>query len=156
MKKLFVLLSLLISLNAVAKPSLIDELIEAALIGNATRVSQLLEKKELHVNMRDKYGCTALIAAASNGHVKVVKMLLSYGAYIDQQKSDGMTALMIAAQKGHIKVVKKLLQAGAQVNLQAGDMTAYLYAMGSPFGAIANLLAQYGAQHSVSWLEKSK
>ena len=45
-------------------------------------------------------GTTTLMLAASNGHERVVELLLQRGAEVNQQNSDGGTALMIAAGRG--------------------------------------------------------
>ena len=51
--------------------------------------------------MGDVSGITALMAAAQEGHERVVKLLLQRGAEINKQKSDGFTALILAAIGGH-------------------------------------------------------
>ena len=53
--------------------------------------------------------CTLLHAAASCGHLEIVKMLLKRGASIDLQSSLGCTALMSAAYHGHISILSVLL-----------------------------------------------
>jgi ankyrin repeat protein len=83
---------------------------------------------------------TPLIAAACNGHINVVRLLLENGAAIDQGKSnDGATALHLSAHYGHAAVVRLLLQNGAAVNRKSADnhqLTALMVA------------AEYGARFS--------
>ena len=55
----------------------------------------------------------ALMAAAWNGHVEVVRALVTAGATLDVAAADGTTALKIAQTKKHEDVVKVLLDAGA-------------------------------------------
>ena len=48
--------------------------------------------------MQNSKGYTALMRAATEGHERVVDLLLRGGAEIELQDSDGFTALMHAAQ----------------------------------------------------------
>lgn len=73
-------------------------------------------------NEANKYGATALMHAADNGHAEVAKVLLVAGANPNATVNDfGYTALMAAAEKGHPEVVKILLAAGANPNAAADD-----------------------------------
>ena len=53
-------------------------------------------------------GETALHAAARNGHLDVVRLLLDSGAQKNVTSKAGATALHVAAQKGHSQVVQLL------------------------------------------------
>ncbi|XP_038078715.1 protein fem-1 homolog B-like [Patiria miniata] len=73
----------------------------------------------------DDYRCTALVAAARNGHNTVVKLLLDqYGVDTEQTGTvkfngyviDGATALWSAAGAGYFEVVKTLVDHNADVN----------------------------------------
>ena len=52
-------------------------------------------------------------AAARNGHLAIVQLLLEAGADKDATKEDGATALHLAAEEGNLDVVRSLLEAGA-------------------------------------------
>lgn len=69
------------------------------------------------VNQTGSYDVTALMLAAKNGHLAVVKQLLENGAKIYLREDDftgmGKTALMFAAENGHQEVEKVLLENGA-------------------------------------------
>lgn len=76
-------------------------------------IQQLLDKGA-RVNQPATYK-TALMHAASEGHVEIVKLLLARGAEVNTQTYEG-TALMMAVRGGHANIVKLLLDAHAEVN----------------------------------------
>ena len=59
-----------------------------------------------------------LHAAATNGHVEMVRELLKRGASIDLQSDIGATPLMAAARYGHLSTLLLLLQHSANPDLQ--------------------------------------
>lgn len=64
---------------------------------------------------------TLLHAAAYDGQVHLVKLLLTLGADIDAREVNGRTPLHHAANNGHQEVIEYLVRQGADVN--AIDMT---------------------------------
>ena len=92
--------------------------VTAAASGDKKTVQNLLksaEKKEDMVNARDWDNLTPLSAAASGGHLEVVKLLIKEGADVNAKDKDNVTALMEASLKGHTKVVETLLSNGVEV-----------------------------------------
>ena len=65
------------------------------------------------VNVQGGFFGNALQAASSEGHDKVVQMLLDAGADVNAQGGDYGNALQAASSFGHETVVRKLLAAGA-------------------------------------------
>jgi ankyrin repeat protein len=61
-------------------------------------------------------GRTAVMVAASVGHLALVDLLLAAGANLHQSDASGHTALSLAATGGHLEVLNKLLHAGASVS----------------------------------------
>ena len=59
------------------------------------------------------YGWTPLTEAAGEGHVEVVRLLLSAGADMEKFSTYGDTPLIYAARGGHVEVERLLLSAGA-------------------------------------------
>ncbi|WP_337689622.1 ankyrin repeat domain-containing protein [Mycetohabitans sp. B46] len=66
----------------------------------------------------NKSGWTPLHYAATTGQDKVVKLLIDHAAYIDAASPNGTTPLMMAARGGHITTVKLLLDEGADLTLK--------------------------------------
>ena len=65
-------------------------------------------------NCEDANQVTPLYAAASNGNLKCVLLLLEAGASQNQGRTDnGATPLLIAARNGHLEVVRFLVESGA-------------------------------------------
>ena len=74
----------------------------------------------IEVNLGNQAGATALICAACNGYVEVVKILLAVdGIEVNLKNQNDYTALIWAARYGHVEVVKLLLaKDGIEVNHQ--------------------------------------
>jgi ankyrin repeat protein len=69
----------------------------------------LLLRKGADVNVQGKTeGFTALMMAAAEGQIEVVRVLLLNGASIDVIDRDGDTAKKFAREKGHTEVLKLL------------------------------------------------
>lgn len=74
-------------------------------------------------------GVTPLTAAASEGHVDCVRLLVDAKADINAKDKDNTTPLMAAAARGYVDVVSLIVEAGADVNLQNVDgHTALMFA----------------------------
>ena len=61
-------------------------------------------------------GCTALWAAAANGHLAVVRLLIEQNAEVDARTSTNSTPLRAAAFDGRLDIVRCLVENGADVN----------------------------------------
>ena len=115
----------------------------------------LLEHDDINVNHTSNYGCTALLIAAGEGHVKIVEMLLKKeDIELNVQDYDyGDTALLVAASMGHHHVVRMLLkEENIEVNLAnwAGD-TPLLVAADKRNGEVVNLLLGTEAKRAIGW-----
>jgi len=102
-------------------------LIGAASDGDKKLVQKLLKEEKVDVNARDWDDLTALIPAASAGHLDVAKLLLKEGADVNARDKDGITALMEASIMGHVKVVELLLKEGAEVDAPADSGVTALW-----------------------------
>uniref|UniRef100_A0A3B3TCZ0 Ankyrin repeat domain 29 n=1 Tax=Paramormyrops kingsleyae TaxID=1676925 RepID=A0A3B3TCZ0_9TELE len=72
-------------------------------------------------------GATPLFLAAQEGHLTVIRQLLSSGAKVNHPREDGTTPLWMAAQMGHSEVVKVLLLRGAERDADRKDGTTALF-----------------------------
>jgi uncharacterized protein len=89
-------------------------LMMAALKGHTEMVRKLIARGA-DVN---KPGWTPLHYAATNGHLKIMEILLEEHAFIDAQSPNGTTPLMMAAHYGTPAAVKLLLEAGADTQMK--------------------------------------
>ena len=68
------------------------------------------------VNQTDKHGRSALILAASEGHLAIIDILIERGAALHGQDRDGLSALSWACLKGHFNAALTLIAHGLDVN----------------------------------------
>lgn len=86
-------------------------------------------KDPTYLDAASDEGISPLIAASSEGHLEVVKLLIAAGANVNGKDQDDTTALMAASARGHLDVVKELVAGGAKVNEQNRDgHTALMFA----------------------------
>ena len=64
----------------------------------------------------DEYNDTALMKAAGQGHIEVVRFLVGQGADLNIRNNQGQNALMFAAAGGHLAVVLFLIDSGANAS----------------------------------------
>ncbi len=90
----------------------------------------------------------ALIVAAGEGHIEVVKFLLDNGADVNIKGTNGIdTALMSAAGGGHKEIVKLLIDKGADVNaIGSKGRTALAIAVDKNHSEIIEMLKRAGAR----------
>jgi ankyrin repeat protein len=90
---------------------------------NYTGTVDALLAAKANVNARSAVGDSAIMAAALNGHLELVKKLRARGAEINNA---GWTPLIYAATGGHDAVVEYLLAEGAAVNAVSPNGTSAL------------------------------
>jgi serine/threonine-protein phosphatase 6 regulatory ankyrin repeat subunit B len=134
-------------------------LYNAAAAGNEETVKEYIEKLQnvgkisANVVGENPDKRTALMAAAENGHIAIVKLLLAVPLLdvplldVNAKDVSDQTALMFAAHEGHTDVVEKLL-AVPDINVNAKDKygyTALMWAAGEGHTAIVELLIKADA-----------
>ncbi len=118
-------------------------------LGIAPWVEQLLKK--ICNSELQRYGLTALMHAARQGHKAVVQLLLDRGANINASNWVNNTALIEAAREGHEAVVQLLLHYGANINASNRvNNTALIEAAREGHEAVVQLLLDYGANVDAS------
>lgn len=78
----------------------------------------LLLQEGADVNLTRQDGTTALMLAASRGHVETVRLLLAAGADVHMRSASGKTAVEIAVEMKRTEVVNLLKGAGAKIAAQ--------------------------------------
>lgn len=91
-----------------------EELFEAVLSEDTTKIQQLLEKG-VDINVNDTHKHTALHLAVEKNFKSTVQ-LLENGAKIHEKDGNKKTALHLAAECEYETVVQLLLTHGAQIN----------------------------------------
>ncbi|KAF3926119.1 Ankyrin-1 [Orbilia brochopaga] len=133
--------------GSVSQQTLSDSLYQATDKEKESTVRLLLQEFGANPNATgEEYG-NALTAAAYDGTINIIKMLLDHGA--DVNSPDGW-ALQTAAAQGHYQVVELLLQRGANVNTCVNEDTflpgtALQAACEAGKQKISTLLLKYGA-----------
>jgi serine/threonine-protein phosphatase 6 regulatory ankyrin repeat subunit B len=118
---------------------------------NSDEIINILLKAGAAPDLKDKYGATALMSAASNGKKEAVKMLLEAGADPNLQDVIGSSLVAAAMHSGvfageNTEVIDILLKAGAKVNLQGkGGYTALMWASFNGDRETVNVLLKAGA-----------
>lgn len=144
--RLFLAGCLLISLPLSAANR--NTLINAVKKGNLEKVKELLHDTEIqvHINLKDKYGQTALYNAARIGNLAIVKALHKKGADLNIGETDRWTPLHSAINNNHFSVVQYLVKSGADINRQeiTGKTPIYFAVLHGRYKA-AQLLIKAGA-----------
>ena len=73
------------------------------------------------IDALDDLGKTALMLAAREGHLEVVRFLVNKKADIHLKSASGWTALMLAAREGHLEVVRFLVCKRADIHIRNED-----------------------------------
>lgn len=98
----------------------LDDLLNAAKLGDAREVAQLVAKG-MDPNSTDAGGNTLLILAAREDQPAVVAELLkTRGVKLDARNAAGDSALMLASLRGYTGVAEQLVSAGAPLTTAAG------------------------------------
>jgi ankyrin repeat protein len=132
----------------------IEDVSQAAQLGDSTRLRELLEIQPTLVNTENKDGLTPLGYAAHYGHIETVKVLLEFGAETDILSHPKVsyipsnTALHAAlAGKRSLEVIQLLLDHNASPSIidSNGYTSLHVAAFHDKNEAIIRLLFKHGA-----------
>lgn len=76
-------------------------------------IVKLLLEAGADIEVRDDFGCNALLCSVSQQDIKMSEFLIEKGANINSAGTSGTTALMIAVRLGNLELVKLLVKKGA-------------------------------------------
>ena len=115
------------------------ELWRLAESGETDELAAVLPKAD--INARNEHGMTALMRAASQGHLQVVQVLLEHGADANIKRTDNFTALSLAAFFGHTEIVEILMRHGANPDVATRFGTSpQMWAKARSYGDVARCL----------------
>ena len=124
----------------------------AAINGRTDIATLLLHEANTLKNVVACNGATAMMWAALNDKVDVVKLLLAHGCDTNAATTSGVTALMEAAERGHVDVVELLLNARCDVGATTmfnGNKTALDIAYQHGHANVLEALLMHGAYSPV-------
>ena len=129
------------------KPDVVDERGDSALVVASRTgllpIAQMLVEAGAKVSLRNKWGDTALMVAALNGHENVVRYLRGKGGDVN---NTGWTALHYAAVNGHADIAKYLLDQGANpVASSPNGISPLMMAARENKTEVIKVLLEYGA-----------
>lgn len=116
--------------------------------GDYDQVKTMLETNSNLATMTDSNGCSGLIYAATNGHNKIVSLILSISteAINTLEPFKEGSPLLYAATKGNIATVRVLLENGANSNLEdTNGVTPLHLAIEQEYLEIVGMLCSHGA-----------
>jgi ankyrin repeat protein len=129
-----------VSLNE-QKDAATQELWRVAESGETDELDAILA--QANINARNEHGVSALMRAAENGQVQMVRALLEDGADPNLTRNDNFTALTLAAFFGHTEVVRVLIEHGARTDVATRFGTSpHMWATARSFDEVARCLVE--------------
>jgi ankyrin repeat protein len=123
----------------------VESFLNTAAAGYKETVALFL-KAGTDINTRGAQGETALMLAAVNHNIDLLKFLVKNTADVNAKNNDGYTALMFVASQGNVEVAEFLIAKGADMNTQnnVGETALMLSVLHSHIG-MTKMLIEKGA-----------
>ena len=145
-----------------AAPDTALTLLDAAESGDHAAAMRLASAKGANVNATGADGTTAIMYAAANGDLELVRALIKAGANVKLENQFGTSALTEAAIIGSAPIIDALLKAGADPNFKTPDGETPLMAAARSgkvdaakalldAGADINAKETWGGQSAIMW-----
>jgi len=156
------LVAVLLAGTAMAAPDASLTLLDAAESGDHAAAMRLVSAKGANVNATAADGTTAIMYAAANGDLELVRALVKAGANVKLKSQLGTSALTEAAIIGSAPIIDALLKAGADPNFRNpnGETPLMAAARSGKVDAARTLLAAgadinaketWGGQTAIMW-----
>jgi len=92
--------------------------------GNASAIESKLTDGA-SVDARDRFGQTALMLSARQGHERCCRILVAAGADLDMTAKYGLSALMLAVVNHHETIARLLVESGADLTLLGSGVPGF-------------------------------
>ncbi|XP_040217366.1 fibronectin type 3 and ankyrin repeat domains protein 1 isoform X1 [Rana temporaria] len=103
----------LVSVSTTREPMNGKHLHRAVNMDDEGAIINILQSGHVQVDVPDKMGFTPLMVAAQKGYLRLVKLLVEYGANVHKGNGSGKNSMMLACFSGHLDVVQYLRTQGA-------------------------------------------
>lgn len=91
--------------------------------GQLELVKLLISQESIDINSVDEYGNTAIVLAAMNGHIEIIKYLTNHGGNIHSITNDDCNAVIVVAMYGQLETLTYLISQG--VNSKSSNSYGY-------------------------------
>ncbi|CAG9333829.1 unnamed protein product [Blepharisma stoltei] len=126
---------------------ILEPLLLLAVQRKQDKIVEILAEAGFDLNVKNQYGWTPLIAAASRGYTDIIKYLCEKGALIDEKDSTGKTALHFAVINGQKEAAFELIGQNADISAPCiQKLTPLDYARWKKKNQIAMILESVGAK----------
>lgn len=135
---------------------------EAIFMGNLPAISQHIDAGS-DLNVKDQYGSTPLIVAATFNKIDAAKLLIDGGADVNSTSNDGSTPLHTAAFYCRVEIVEALLSKNADKSIRNSYGSTALESISGPFedvkaiyDQISKDLGPFGLKLDYEYLETTR
>lgn len=111
---------------AVSNLAYSQEIFTAVINGDFSKVQAILNSNKEAVNSEKANGNTPLHIAADNGHLDIVKLLISFGADIDKKNNGNRSPLFYAMRSDHMDIVRLFVDNGGEITINEAATCGFI------------------------------